>query len=65
MVSGADGQGDGFTIGSIPGFFVHGGPRFTLDEAKQVWRFILDNFALDCFLGGRLPPARTLSSGRA
>jgi hypothetical protein len=55
MVSGAEGQGDAFTWGSIPGFLGHGGPRFTLDEAKQVWRFILAHFPVDCLLG-REPP---------
>ncbi len=27
---------------------VLGGPRFTLDEGKQSWRYILDHFPLGC-----------------
>lgn len=55
MVSGAEGQGDAFIGSSIPSSFVHGGPRFTLAQAKQVWRFILANFPTACLLGGTEP----------
>jgi hypothetical protein len=51
MVSGAEGQGDAITLGAIVGFLVFGGPRFSLDEAKQVWRYILTHFPTDCLVG--------------
>jgi hypothetical protein len=51
MVSGAEGQGDAVTAGSIVGYLLFGGPRFTLDDGKQVWRYILTHFPLACLLG--------------
>lgn len=50
MVSGAPGQGDAVTGGAVLGFLLLGGPRFTLDEGKQSWRYILDHFPLACLL---------------
>jgi hypothetical protein len=49
MVSGAEGQGDFFTPGSIPKFLVFGGPRFIYTERKRVWDFILAHFE-QCFV---------------
>jgi len=54
MVSGAEGQGSLFSWKAIPNAFLHGGPRFTLDEGKRVWRYILDNWPEDCLLDGRV-----------
>jgi hypothetical protein len=50
MVSGESSQGDWFTWKAFPNTFFHGGPRFTLSEAKQAWDFILANFPEECFV---------------
>jgi hypothetical protein len=37
-----------FSWGTIPGYWLHGGPIFTLDEAKRVWEYIIANFSPEC-----------------
>ena len=50
MVSGDKTQGKKLTWGAIPNTLIHGGPRFTFSEAKQVWDYILANFPDQCFV---------------
>lgn len=50
MVSGNSSQGDKLTWGAVPNALIHGGPRFTHSEGKQVWDYILANFPEECFV---------------
>ena len=49
MTTAKEGQGTPWTKSAAFWAFLHGGARFTHDEAKLVWNFVLDNFPLECF----------------
>ena len=48
MVSGSEGEPSFWSWDAIPNFILHGGPSFVFSEAKQVWRYIINNFPEDC-----------------
>lgn len=50
MVSGAEGEPSFWSWDAIPNFFLHSGPTFVLGEAKQVWRYIINYFPVDCLM---------------
>jgi hypothetical protein len=50
MVSGKQGQGYTFSIVAVGNTLLHGGPRFIYTEAQRVWKFVLTNFPLECFI---------------
>ena len=50
MVSGADTQPSFWSWDAIPKFILQSGPAFTLDEAKQAWRYIINNFPVECLM---------------
>lgn len=48
MVSGEPGQGDWLTWRAVWESLAYGGPRFTVEEGMQAWRFILNHFPVAC-----------------
>ena len=50
MVSGADSEPSFWSWDAVPNFILHSGPVFTFGEAKQAWRYIINNFPVQCLM---------------
>ena len=50
MVSGAESEPSFWSWDAIPNFILHSGPVFTFGEAKQAWRYIINNFPVQCLI---------------